>query len=93
MSSSGMWHRACHVKTDVSEQLRLHLKCGLLVTANVPSTQNLSILRMERTRSSETSAITRLTLLHIPEDGILQISVRPKYLLNSTLHSSSYPRR
>jgi hypothetical protein len=38
----------------------------LLVTANVPSS-----LMMEPIRSSETSVLTRATLRHSPEDGIL----------------------
>jgi hypothetical protein len=43
----------------------------LLVTANVPSELILSILMTEGIRSTETSALTRETRCHIPEDGIL----------------------
>jgi hypothetical protein len=37
----------------------------------VPRLQVSSILKMEATRSPETSVLTRATGLHIPEDGIL----------------------
>jgi hypothetical protein len=43
----------------------------VVITDNVPSSLILSTLRMEAIRSSETSARTRATLRHIPEDGIL----------------------
>jgi hypothetical protein len=44
----------------------------LLVTANVISSSPiLFALKMEAIHSSETSVLTRVTLLNIPEDGIL----------------------
>jgi hypothetical protein len=44
----------------------------ILVTSNfVPNALVLSTLKIEATHSSETSALTRSTLPHIEEDGIL----------------------
>jgi hypothetical protein len=45
----------------------------LLVILNiVPSSRNLYTLVMEALRPPETSALTRPTRCHVPEDGILQ---------------------
>jgi hypothetical protein len=50
----------------------LHSLRRLLVTASVvPSSLIFVTLLMEAIRFSETSIITRTTLYHIPEDGIL----------------------
>jgi hypothetical protein len=61
------------VRTDVWEKrVALSSDATLIVTANVvPITRILSTLKMEAKFSSETSCIKRLTLRHIPEDGIL----------------------
>jgi hypothetical protein len=45
----------------------------LLVTANFSSSLILFILKMEATRSSETSVLTRPIWRHVPDDGMLHI--------------------
>jgi hypothetical protein len=45
-------------------------------------------LRMEETRSSETSVYNKLTRCHVPEDGILHIpNVSIKHLMYPALHT------
>jgi hypothetical protein len=52
----------------------------LLVIANVvPSSLVLSTLMTDAIRSSETSVLTRATLRHIPEDGILHSHRRENF--------------
>jgi hypothetical protein len=51
--------------------VRLRSVCRLLITANVvPSSPNLVTLIMKALRSSETSALIRVTGRNIPEDDI-----------------------
>jgi hypothetical protein len=70
------------VSTDVSEEyiapiviliklIFLRSVLQLSVTANVRTSLILSTLKMEATRSSETSFRTRSTRRCIPEDGVL----------------------
>jgi hypothetical protein len=47
----------------------------LLVTANIPNLLILFTLMMEAIHSSKMLVLTRATWHHIPEDGILQISI------------------
>jgi hypothetical protein len=65
-------------RTDVSEELftstiRVAIigVLRLLVTAN--TSPNVVTLMMAAIRSSETSALTKATFRHIPEDGILHL--------------------
>jgi broad specificity polyphosphatase/5'/3'-nucleotidase SurE len=58
------------VFNTVSNASMLHL----LVTANVPSSHILSTPKMEATRSSETSVVTRPIQRHNPEDGTLKMN-------------------
>jgi hypothetical protein len=78
MASSGMLRRVALVRTDVSEELSASIvrvtrigELGMLVTANIPSSQILVTLIMEALCSSETSVLTRATRRNIPEDVIL----------------------
>jgi hypothetical protein len=91
MPSSGMLHRVVFVKTDVSEErvasiLRLERisKLGTLI-GNVPSSLFLSTLKMEATRSSETSAQRRPNRHNISEDRILQA-------VNTYVYNTSFSR-
>jgi hypothetical protein len=65
MPSSGMICRVALVRTDVSEELRLHQ----------PSSPILVTLMMEAVNVSETSVLIRATRRNILEDGILQFYV------------------
>jgi hypothetical protein len=65
------------VRTDVSEEsissiitMKRISELGML-TANVSSPLIPFIVMREEIRSSETSALTRVTWRHIPEDGII----------------------
>jgi hypothetical protein len=49
---------------------------SLLVTADISSSRFLSTLKMEATRSTEMSVLTRPTWCHIPEDDILHSHCR-----------------
>jgi hypothetical protein len=51
----------------------LHSVLQLLVTADVPNSLIIFILKMEAIRSSETSVLTRATRRKIPEDSILRL--------------------
>jgi hypothetical protein len=72
-----MWRRVILVRANVSEErvapiiVFVHSVLQVLVTANVPRSLILFALMMEATRSYETSALSRATRRHIPEDGIL----------------------
>jgi hypothetical protein len=69
MPSSGIWRRVDIVLTDVSEQ-------RLQPPAHADSSlTDFSALKMEATRSSETSVHTRSTRRHIPENYILHTSM------------------
>jgi hypothetical protein len=58
--------------SDLETSAFLRSVLQLLVTANVvPSSQIVSTLIMEDTRSSETSVLTRTKRRNIPKDGIL----------------------
>jgi hypothetical protein len=61
------------VRTDVSED-NISTQRASVVSyyCVVPSSPILITLMMKAIRSSETSAITRATQHHIPEDGILR---------------------
>jgi hypothetical protein len=63
MPSSGKWCLVGLVKTDVSDELQ--------VTANVPSSRIISILKME-IYASETSVLTGSTRRRILENDMLQ---------------------
>jgi hypothetical protein len=68
MSSSGMWRRVVR---------RLETSNTILLS------RNFSILKIEATRSSETSVLTRLIRRRILEDVILQFYVMSRfYALN-----------
>jgi hypothetical protein len=71
-----MWRRVDLVWTDVSEERIASIfmveksASSLLATSHAGSSlADLSILKMEVIRSSETSVHTRYTRRHIPEDG------------------------
>jgi hypothetical protein len=81
-----MWHFVDLVRPDILEERvtpifrveRIHelgttsaLNSRLPASYIVPSSQILSILKMETTCSSKTSVVTRSTWHHIPEDSIL----------------------
>jgi hypothetical protein len=53
-----------------------NVTCNLLITANVPIFLILVTLMIEMIHSSETLVLTRATLSHIPEDGILYSHLR-----------------
>jgi hypothetical protein len=68
MSSYGLLRSVALAGTDVLQ---------LLVTANVvPTSPILVTLTLEAILSSETSILTRLTHLNIPEEGILHSRLR-----------------
>jgi hypothetical protein len=71
MLFSGMLRHVALVRTDVSEERIASIIIRLLVIANVPSSPILFTLMMEAIHSSDTSVLTRATLLNIPGDGIL----------------------
>jgi hypothetical protein len=63
-----------HIKNGKNQRDRNNVISALqfLVTANVfPNSLILSSLKMEATRSSEKSAVTRVLRRHIPGDGFL----------------------
>jgi hypothetical protein len=57
LSSSGKWHRVALIRTDISEDC----------IASIFSSHSCT-LKMEATRSSETSVLIRATRCHFPED-------------------------
>jgi hypothetical protein len=75
------------VRTDVSEERFASIRvivflCSvrrLVVTANVLSSPILVTLMVEAIHASETSVLTTVTLLTIPEDGLL-LSHRREHL-------------
>jgi hypothetical protein len=71
-SNNGAFLGGTHQYLDLSVS-RYKPITSLLLTANVPSSLILSTLKMEATRSSEMSVLTRLARQHIPEDGILLV--------------------
>jgi hypothetical protein len=78
MPSCGMWRRADLVLTDVSEKhiasiSRVEKSASRLQSSAHAgsSLADVSTLKMEAIRSSETSAHTISARSHIPQDGIL----------------------
>jgi hypothetical protein len=75
----GMLRRVALVRTDVSEELSasirvtriVELGTTLAVNSNRRSVRRL--LMKEALSSSETSVLTRVTRLNVPEDGIPQL--------------------
>jgi hypothetical protein len=57
--------------TVLGTTLAITIRYSLLVNIDVPCSLILSTLMMEAIHSSETSVLTRPTLYHIKEDGIL----------------------
>jgi hypothetical protein len=88
MPSSGMLRRVALVRTDVSEEHRtsiiservfLRSVRRLLVTSNLFLHKFLSPWWWRALRSSKTSVLTRATRHNIPEDGILEVLLLPKF--------------
>jgi hypothetical protein len=73
MSSSRVWRRVDILLTDVSDEgiASLSLQLPAHAGSSLPGSYTL---KMEATRSSETSVNKVSTRRHIPEDGILQIT-------------------
>jgi hypothetical protein len=59
------------VRTDVSEERIASIIRVKRICEVVPSSLIVLNLLMEAIRSSETSVLTRATMCHIPEEGIL----------------------
>jgi hypothetical protein len=90
-----MWHRVGLVTTDVSEErvdsiFRVERISKLGTTLAVRSLI-LYFLKMEATRSSETSVLTRPTRRHIPEDGTLH-SCRREEIIRDALCRRPFDR-
>jgi hypothetical protein len=71
MPSFGMWRHLGLLKTDVSEERVASNFRAEEITDTFFARVIFSTLKMEATRSYETSVIKRPTRRHIPEDGIL----------------------
>jgi hypothetical protein len=67
MQFSGMYCRVGLVRSDVSEERRLHNQ----PTFNYSSRLEFDKLKMQATCSTETSVLTGITRRHIPEGDIL----------------------
>jgi hypothetical protein len=98
MMSSGMLRRVALVRTDVSEELSASIirvtRIGKLGTT-LAVTSNLVTLMMEALSSSESSVITRVTRLNIPEHTILHSHRREnlKSYISQFMYDSLYLSR
>jgi hypothetical protein len=89
-----MWHCVGLVRTRVLEECVASIFrgkiCEVFSADAVLSSPILSTLKMEATKSSEMSVLTRSTRRHIPEDGILHSHRRENLKYYTAFYSKSY---